>query len=123
MTRIDRSIVADQDDGAERSQRAKGRDSLFLTGLLSLPDENKAREVRVRNLSEGGLMIEIKRDVAPGTALTLSVRGLGDLSGRVAWCAEGRIGVALDRAIDPKLARKPVGGGQRTPQFAKPLLG
>lgn len=123
MDSIDRTPFAGQDDEARRSQRAKGRDSLFLTGRLSLADDGKLREVRIRNLSEGGLMVEIEREVAPGTTLTLDVRGLGDLTGRVAWCAEGRIGVALDHKIDPKKARKPVGGGQRTPLFAKPPLG
>ncbi|MEO0441905.1 MAG: hypothetical protein AAF067_13660, partial [Pseudomonadota bacterium] len=31
------------------------------------------------------------------------------VTGHVAWVAQGRFGVAFDHAIDPKLARKPVG--------------
>ena len=123
MDSIDHIPSADHDAEAGRSQRAKNRDSLFLMGRLTLADENKERDVRIRNLSEGGLMIEIERKVALGTTLNLGLRGIGDVAGRVAWCAEGRIGVALDERIDPKLARKPVGGGERTPLFAKPQLG
>ena len=123
MDSIDRLPSAEQDDEAGHSGRAQSRDSLFLMGRLSLPGEGAPREVRIRNLSEGGLMVELERKVAFGTTLTLNLRGIGDVTGRVAWCAEGRIGIALDDAIDPKLARKPVGGGERTPAFAKPQRG
>ena len=122
MDHLDRNSIADLDVAGARPRRGKSRDSLFLMGSLSLADEAKPREVRVRNLSEGGLMIEITRPVAIGAAIKLALRGLGDLGGRVAWCAEGRIGIALDRRIDPMLARKPVGGGKRTPTYATPLV-
>ena len=111
----------DDEDG--RSQRGRARDSLFLMGRLTLATDKKVREVRIRNLSEGGLMIEADRPVAIGTAVTLDMRGVGDVTGQVAWCAEGRIGIAFDRPINPQLARKPVGGGGTTPVYAKPVLG
>lgn len=93
------------------SQRAWARDSLFLTAQLTFAGELTVREVRVRNLSEGGLMVDCARVKDPGTAVTLTMRGIGKVGGKVAWCTEGRIGIALDAPIDPKLARKPVGGG------------
>lgn len=123
MDSVDQFPFADHDAEAGPSQRQRGRDSLFLMGRLTLADESKVREVRIRNLSEGGLMVEIERPVALGTTVTLDLRGIGDVTGRVAWCAEGRIGVALEHPIDPKRARKPVGGGERTPAFAKPQRG
>ncbi|WP_174293365.1 PilZ domain-containing protein [Sphingomonas bacterium] len=126
MDSIDRIPFVDHDDGSAdgaRSQRARGRDSLFLTGRLSLPGETVQRNVRVRNLSEGGLMIEIDRKLPLESTLRLVLRGIGEVTGRVAWCAEGRIGIALDQPIDPRLARKPIGGGEHTPHYAKPLLG
>ena len=67
-------------------------------------------------------MVELDRPVADGPVVSLRLRGIGDVAGRVAWCAEGRIGVALDHPIDPMRARKPVGKGQGTPSFAKPQL-
>lgn len=127
MKSIDRPPVSGRDsapDGeAASAQRAGSRDSLFLMGRLTLGDESQPRDVRIRNLSEGGLMIEIGRPIALDMTLTLNLRGIGDVTGRVAWCAEGRVGIALDRPIDPMLARKPVGGGKRTPRYAKPATG
>ena len=81
--------------------------------------EDGGQEVRIRNLSAGGMMAELGRAVPVGTAGTLEVRGIGEVRGRVAWCAEGRVGIALDAPIDPKRARKPVGTGKRTPFRAK----
>ena len=53
--------------------------------------------------------------VEPGTTVTLEMRGLGEMTGTVAWWTQGRLGIALDRPIDPSRARKPVGTGTTTP--------
>ncbi len=92
------------------SKRAGTRDSLFLTALMRLGSETRLREVRVRNLSEGGLMVELAKVAEVGTPVALELRGIGDVTGKVAWCTAGRIGIALDSPIDPKLARKPASG-------------
>jgi len=111
------------DAGAEPvTKRTRSRDSLFLVAQLRLAGEQTVREVRVRNLSEGGLMIELDRMVAAGTAVTLNLRGIGEITGKVAWGVEGRLGIALDAPIDPKKARKPVGIAKpatSTPFYAK----
>ena len=99
--------------------RAKDRDSLFLLAQMRLGDEAKVRDVRVRNLSEGGLMADVDAPVAVGTVATLDLRGIGEVCGRVAWFAEGRVGIALDTSIDPKKARKPVGRPAKAAPFAK----
>ncbi len=103
--------TAAQADGMDRvrTQRARGRDSLFLVAKLRLGDEHGIREVRVRNLSEGGLMIELDKIAEVGTPVRMDLRGIGEIAGKVAWCTEGRIGIALDSPIDPKKARKPAG--------------
>ena len=110
-------------DGGTRgeSQRPRGRDSLFLMARLRFADEIEWRDVRVRNLSAGGLMAECARVADAGTPVMLEVRGIGEVSGKIAWCTEGRIGIALDSPIDPKKARKPVGAGTTTPEYAKPI--
>jgi len=95
-------------DDVAGSQRSRSRDSLFLMAQLRFVDDSTLREVRVRNLSEGGLMVDCNRVKEPGTAVTLDLRGIGEVDGKVAWCTEGRIGIALDRPIDPRKARKPV---------------
>lgn len=95
--------VADLDEA-----RARNRDSLFLTARMKLIACGETYEVRVRNLSEGGLMAEIARPLDVDMRVEVEIRGIGRVPGRVAWYAESRAGVALDRPIDPKQARKPV---------------
>lgn len=94
------------------SKRARTRDSLFLTAHLRLAEEAGLREVRVRNLSEGGLMVELAKVVDVGTTVALDLRGIGEVTGKVAWCTAGRIGIALDALIDPKKARQPIDDGE-----------
>lgn len=100
------------------SQRSAARDSLLLSAQLRAGDEPEVT-VRVRNLSAGGLMAEYAQPIAVGSAVEIDVRGIGWVGGRIAWTAEGRVGIAFDREIDPRAARKPVGTGTRTPRYAK----
>jgi hypothetical protein len=101
-------------DGSEGSiKRSKSRDSLFLKATLQFAGEAKTREVRVRNLSENGMMAELDRVVPTGMKLTVEIRGVGEVAGRIAWCAEGRAGIGFDTPVDPMLARKPVGQAKR----------
>lgn len=106
MDGLSRPFDFTDDDAA--SNRARSRDSLFLIARMRIDGVGAEQEVRVRNLSEGGLMAEVSRPMPIGTAVTLSLRGLGEVRGHVAWYAERRAGIALDDPIDPKKARKPV---------------
>ena len=103
---FDPAANLDADDPAR--QRNEARDSLFLVARLTvggMPGE----QVRVRNLSAGGLMAEYPAAVESGTAVRIELRGIGEIGGRIAWATDGRIGVAFDSHIDPMLARKPIG--------------
>ncbi len=119
MDNINRGPLMADAPAAQEGQRKRKRDSLFLQASLKLADEPVARDVRIRNLSEGGLMAELARVVEPGTPVAIELRGISDLTGKVAWCAEGRMGIVFDRKIDPQSARKPVGKGGQTPVYAK----
>jgi hypothetical protein len=92
------------------AQRAGGRDSLLLTAQIRKAGSDSSTQVRVRNLSSGGLMAEYSGVIASDTQVEVEVRGIGWVPGRVAWVVDGRIGVAFDVEIDPLAARKPVGG-------------
>ena len=105
--------VAAAEDGT--SQRNEPRDSLLLTARFRLKGEKENTQVRIRNLSAGGLMAEVPGGIEPDTAVEVEVRGIGWISGRIAWTAVGRAGVAFDRQIDPKKARKPVGRPRKAP--------
>jgi len=94
-------------EGATESQRRDQRDSLFV--LARIKPEGQAGEgvsVRVRNVSAGGLMADAADDFRPGMRLEISLDGVGDVAGSVAWAAAGRIGVAFDHPIDKARARK-----------------
>jgi len=109
------------EDGAHK--RNQSRDSLFLVAQFrQSAQRDVVRQVRIRNLSAGGLMAEVTDPIAQGAAVELDVRGIGWIPGRVAWSVAGRIGVAFDHPIDPVLARKPVSGNTKPPVFVKPIL-
>lgn len=98
------------DSGAD-SQRRDPRDSLFV--LARIKPEGQAGEgvsVRVRNVSAGGLMADAADDYRPGMRLEISLDGVGDVAGSVAWAEAGRIGVAFDHPIDKTRARKTKSG-------------
>ncbi|HEU4959741.1 MAG TPA: PilZ domain-containing protein [Sphingomonas sp.] len=90
-------------------QRQDSRDSLFLSARFRLKGEKAVEQIRIRNLSAGGLMAELPEGIEPDTEVEVEVRGIGWISGRIAWTAVGRAGVAFDKPVDPKKARKPVG--------------
>lgn len=104
---------------AAGSDRRNLRDSLFLAATMTV--DGGAHEVRVRNLSSSGLMAEFARPLPIGTVVALDMRGIGRIAGRVAWATDGRIGIALDRPIDPMAARKPVTAFQPAPAKDKPI--
>lgn len=90
-------------------QRGDSRDSLLLAAQFRAKGRRNSVQVRVRNLSAGGLMAEYEGPIGVGDAVEIEVRNIGWLSGTVAWATNGRIGVAFDVAVDPMRARKPVG--------------
>ena len=97
--------------------RHEARDSLFLMADFRIAGSDKVQSVRVRNLSAGGLMAEYPAGLEQGLTVEVDVRGVGWVSGHVAWSAAGRIGVAFVSPIDPMLARKPVSGGAKAAGF------
>lgn len=99
----------------------RGRDSLFLLARIKFADEAAEKTVRVRNLSSGGVMAELPEPVAPDAVVHIELRGLGWLTGRVAWQTEGRAGIAFDKPVDPQLARKPVGVGKAGEHNYRPM--
>ena len=102
-------------------QRTGARDSLMLSANFRVAGKNDEL-VRVRNLSSGGMMAEYAAPIARGTIVQVEVRGVGWVSGQIAWATDGRVGVAFDTDIDPMLARKPVGKGASTPPYTKAII-
>jgi PilZ domain len=97
-----------EETNAADAKRGTGRDSLLLKAILRFPSSKDEREVRIRNLSAGGLMAEAPTRVARGEKIEVNLRNIGWISGSVVWVAEDRLGIAFDHPIDPADARKPV---------------
>ncbi|WP_347302845.1 PilZ domain-containing protein [Croceibacterium sp. TMG7-5b_MA50] len=108
------------------------RDSLFLLARLRVEEGGTETEyqVRVRNLSAGGMMAEAPVDVVRGMAISVELRNIGWIRGTVAWRQANRFGIAFTHEIDPSVVRVPVGNTAelesprytRTPAAAKPTV-
>lgn len=94
------------------------RDSLFLLATVQLENDDTAYRIKVRNLSDGGMMGEGVARVQTGMRVTVDLRNIGPVDGSVAWVQGDRFGVAFDREIEARRARAPVGSasdnGQRS---------
>jgi hypothetical protein len=95
--------------GAAETHRGMDRDSLFLKAVLKFASIDGEIDVRIKNLSAGGLMAETPTRVVRGEKVEINLRNVGWISGNVAWITEGRMGIAFDHPIDPLIVRKPVG--------------
>jgi hypothetical protein len=106
-----------QDEERFEQMRAEPRDSMFLLATMRRPGGPEV-QVKVRNLSSGGMMVECPASFTRGEEVESDLRGIGAVGGKIAWTTGTRLGVSFDRAIDPALARKPVVGGPQ-PQLVK----
>ena len=95
---------------AKDKPRTQDRNSLFMMAVLRFPSSGTQGEVRVRNVSSGGLMAEAPVQAIRGEPVEVNLKNLGWVTGKVAWIAESRCGIAFDYPIDPKAARQQIGG-------------
>jgi hypothetical protein len=107
ITRVN-EILDTQDSYA--CLRSDSRQSMFLQSAIRRPHDPAEYSIRIRNLSAGGLMADCAFAFEEGEAVWVSIRAVGTAVGTVAWYRAGRLGVQFDVAIDPALARQPVGG-------------
>lgn len=92
--------------------RSVARDSLFLLADIRVEQNAEAHRVRVRNLSDGGMMGEGNLRVQRGHRLTIELRNIGAVGGTVAWVQDNRFGIAFDEEIDSQKARRPLQVGE-----------
>lgn len=88
--------------------RSVARDSLFLLADIRVEQSVDTHRVRVRNLSDGGMMGEGPLRVQRGNRLAIELRNIGEIGGTVAWVQDNRFGVAFDEEIDSQKARRPL---------------
>jgi len=118
---VDQGFIPEKSADADarfESLRSEPRDSMFLMAAMRRAGGTEV-QVKVRNLSPGGMMAESPFNFSRGDLVEADLRGIGTVSGKVAWTAGGRVGVQFDSPIDPRLARKPVSGNPQ-PQLVRP---
>ncbi len=64
-------------------------------------------EVRLRNISATGALVECGAPVAPGTRVAMDIVGAGPVEGTVRWAQSGRFGLQFaDTFLMSRLATK-----------------
>lgn len=86
--------------------RHSDRESLFMFADVELDRAAGARRIRVRNLSEAGMMGEGNLPVQRGARLDITFRGMQSIVGHVAWVEGERFGIAFDRDFDIAHAKR-----------------
>ncbi|HMI39816.1 MAG TPA: EAL domain-containing protein [Sphingomicrobium sp.] len=62
--------------------------------------DGEAVEVRLRNISAMGALVETDRAVAPGTQVTIDIVGVGPMVGLVRWSQPGKFGLQFIENFD-----------------------
>jgi diguanylate cyclase (GGDEF)-like protein len=74
------------------------RQRLMRRALASI--EGETVELRLRNISSMGALVECTLAVSPGTELTIDIVGVGPVRGIVRWAQSGKFGVQFERQFD-----------------------
>ena len=74
------------------------RHRLIRTGRLQW--DGNALDVRLRNISPGGAMIECERPIPPETRVELDLAESGVLGAEVRWSQHGQVGLRFDSAFE-----------------------
>ena len=64
-------------------------------------------EIRLRNISAMGALIECEQPLTPGMSMLIDIVGVGPVTGKVVWAQTGKSGIRFDDAFDlTRLATK-----------------
>jgi hypothetical protein len=89
--------------------RSVARDSLFLLATVRIEQKSDLHRVRVRNLSDGGMMAEgANVPVQRGHRVAVELRNIGEVMGSVAWVQDNRFGIAFEVEVESQRARRPL---------------
>ena len=81
------------------------RQRLMRRAMASI--DGKVHEVRLRNISVMGALVECSQAVAPGTRVAMDIVGAGPVEGIVRWASAGKFGLQFtDIFLMSRLAPK-----------------
>lgn len=90
---------------ATEEKRHSFRSSLFMTAPCRIEGMDGEVTVKLRNISEKGLMAEGLITPREGALVSLNLRNLGWVDGSVAWVQDHRFGIMFAHDIDPSLVK------------------
>ena len=82
--------------------------------------DGETMEVKLRNISSMGALVECPASVSPGTELTIDIVGVGPVRGVVRWAQAGKFGVQFDEKFDLTPARAQEGEAPTTSRCSGP---
>jgi diguanylate cyclase (GGDEF)-like protein/PAS domain S-box-containing protein len=98
------------------------RHRLIRTGRLHW--DGKSLEVRLRNISAGGAMIECERPIPADARVELDLADSGTLGAEVRWSQQGRVGLRFDGEFELRKLSRPRPGAPGlkmvTPDYLNP---
>jgi len=74
------------------------RHRLMRRAITCIDDETL--EVKLRNISSMGTLVDCPLSVPPGLALTIDIVGVGPVTGTVCWAQSGKFGLRFDHPFD-----------------------
>ena len=74
------------------------RQSLMRRAITSINGERV--EIRLRNISSMGALVECPKPIAPETKLAIDIVGVGPVTGTVRWAQASRFGLQFDQTFD-----------------------
>jgi len=92
------------------------RHRLMRRAITCIDDETL--EVKLRNISSMGTLVDCPLSVPPGLALTIDIVGVGPVTGTVCWAQSGKFGLRFDHPFDlsrlaPKKEQRADSSGMR----------
>jgi hypothetical protein len=82
----------------ERRSDDRSKISVYRSAMLRWSDYEAL--CLIRNISPGGLMGKLHTSLPPNEPVTVEIRSGNHISGRIAWAADGMVGVQFDEKID-----------------------
>jgi hypothetical protein len=115
--------AGEQPQKLEMKPERPARHTLMLRGVLHCGIES--HDVRLRNISAAGAMVDCGEDLLVGAPVVLELSGGGAVAaqGRVRWCRSGQIGLLFEAPFDMRLLAdgSPVQAAERpASRYVKP---
>lgn len=100
-------------------KRHSFRDSLLMSARCLIREQGVEGgveiTVKLRNISAQGVMAEAQRAPAKDAQVSLELRNVGWVEGRVAWVQDNRFGILFAKEIDPNRVRQIPAEAQAAP--------